>query len=83
MVHHSIAVVFTSFLTNFSEFYKGELRRISIPRTWVNKGMKKGWGARPRPFPYLFPSAKNSSNTGAMASGATLCVWPSRLRRCA
>jgi len=37
MVHHSIAVVFTSFLTNFSELYKGEVRRIPIPRTQVNK----------------------------------------------
>jgi len=35
MVHHSIAVVFTSFLTNFSEFYEGELRRILLPRTPV------------------------------------------------
>jgi hypothetical protein len=21
-----------------------------LPRTWVNKGKKKGWGARPRPL---------------------------------
>jgi hypothetical protein len=38
MVHHLIAVVFTSFLTNFSEFYKGEVRRIPLPRTPVNRG---------------------------------------------
>jgi len=24
---------------NFAEFYKGEVRRIPIPRTWVNKGL--------------------------------------------
>ena len=28
MVHHSIAVVITSFLTNFVEFCKAEVRRI-------------------------------------------------------
>jgi hypothetical protein len=28
MVHHSIAVVITSFLTNFSELRKREVRRI-------------------------------------------------------
>jgi hypothetical protein len=27
---------------NFVEFYKGEVRRIPIPRTTVNKGKKKG-----------------------------------------
>ena len=27
-----------------------ELRRKSLPRTRVNKGIKKGWGSRPRPF---------------------------------
>src|SRR5215203_516677 len=27
-----------------------ELRRIYLPRTWVNKGKKEGRGARPRPF---------------------------------
>src|SRR5215204_4512118 len=26
---------------NFREFYKGELRRIPIPRTWVHKGKSK------------------------------------------
>jgi hypothetical protein len=49
MVHHSIAVVFTSFLTNFVEFYEGEVRRIPIPRTTVNKGMKKTGACTPRP----------------------------------
>ena len=44
MVHHSIAVVITSFLTNFSEFYKGEVRRIPIPRSCVNKDKRKGQG---------------------------------------
>ena len=46
MVHHSIAVVFTSFLTNFSEFHKSEVQlpRIPIPRTTVNKGKAKGRG---------------------------------------
>jgi hypothetical protein len=37
MVHHSIAVVITSFLTNFSELRACELRRIPLPRTRVNK----------------------------------------------
>src|SRR5215217_1590273 len=27
---------------NFAEFYKGEVRRIPIPRTSVNKGINKG-----------------------------------------
>jgi hypothetical protein len=44
MVHHSIAVVITSFLTNFSELRACELRRIPLPRTWMNKGKKKGRG---------------------------------------
>ena len=42
MVHHSNAVVITSFLTNFVERRLGEVRRIPLPRTPVNKGMKKG-----------------------------------------
>ena len=33
----------------FREFYKGEVRRIPILGSWVNKGMKKGRGARSRP----------------------------------
>jgi hypothetical protein len=49
MVHHSIAVVITSFLTNFSERRAYELRGIPLPRTWVNKGIKKGRGTTPRP----------------------------------
>jgi len=40
MVHHSIAVVIASFLTNFLERRKGEvqLRRIHLLRTPVNRG---------------------------------------------
>jgi hypothetical protein len=49
MVHHSIAVVITSFLTNFSELRHGELPRIPIPRTPVNKGKKRAEVTRPRP----------------------------------
>jgi hypothetical protein len=52
MVHHSIAVVFTSFLTNFVEFYKGEVRRIPIPRTRVNKGKKRVGFLRVRTLPH-------------------------------
>jgi hypothetical protein len=48
MVHHSIAVVITSFLTNFSELRHGELPRIPIPRTPVNKGKKRAEVTRPR-----------------------------------
>jgi hypothetical protein len=51
MVHHSIAVVITSFLTNFSELRHGEVRRISLPRTPVNKG-KKGKGASYATWPF-------------------------------
>jgi hypothetical protein len=32
----------TGAMRNFVELFKGEVRRISLPRTWVNKGMKKG-----------------------------------------
>jgi hypothetical protein len=42
MVHHSIAVVITSFLTNFVERSKGELRRTPLLGTSVNKGKEKG-----------------------------------------
>jgi hypothetical protein len=38
MVHHSIAVVITSFLTNFVVLRLGEVRRIYLPRTPVNRG---------------------------------------------
>src|SRR5215211_4736018 len=38
MVHHSIAVVITSCLTNFVERRLPELRRIPLPRTRVNRG---------------------------------------------
>jgi hypothetical protein len=44
MVHHSIAVVITSFLTNFVERSKGELRRTPLLGTSVNKGMRGGQG---------------------------------------
>jgi hypothetical protein len=30
--------------TDFAEFPKGEVRRIPLPRTWVNKGKEKGQG---------------------------------------
>jgi hypothetical protein len=30
------------YVANFREFYKGEVRRISIPRTSVNKGRRRG-----------------------------------------
>ena len=36
---------------NFGELRLGEVRRIPIPRTSVNKRKKKGWGlSQPRPF---------------------------------
>jgi hypothetical protein len=35
MVHHSIAVVMTSFLTNFLERRVYELRLTRFPRSWV------------------------------------------------
>src|SRR5215216_7865495 len=41
MVHHSIAVVITSFLTNFVERRQGEVRRITLPRTPLNKAIKR------------------------------------------
>jgi hypothetical protein len=58
MVHHSIAVVFTSFLTNFVEFYKSEvqLRRIPIPRTRVNTSTQKAGALIPRPS-YSLPTS--------------------------
>jgi hypothetical protein len=34
---------------NFRESPKGEVRRILIPRTWVNKGKKRAEVTRPRP----------------------------------
>ena len=34
---------------NFSELRRGEVRRIPLPRTPVNKGMKKGRGVVPQP----------------------------------
>ena len=39
MVHHSIAVVFTSFLTNFLELRKAEvgLLRINLPHTAMTR----------------------------------------------
>jgi hypothetical protein len=46
-VYHSIAVFITTFLTNFGECPKGEVRRIPIPRTRVNKGKRKNKTARP------------------------------------
>jgi hypothetical protein len=55
MVHHSIAVVITSFitsfLTNFVELRKSEvqLRRIPLLGTWVNMAKRKGRGTQPRP----------------------------------
>src|SRR5215204_6419154 len=43
MVHHSIAVVITSFLPNFSELRKAEVRRTTLPRAPVNSvGCQQG-----------------------------------------
>src|SRR5215217_5270160 len=56
MVHHSIAVVITSFLTNFVELRHSELRRIPLLGNWVNKGrdgrltpppLASGWSRQP------------------------------------
>jgi hypothetical protein len=43
---------------NFRELFKGEVRRIPISRTPVNKVMKKAEASKPRPSttPFLFPS---------------------------
>ncbi len=54
MVHHSIAVVITSFLRNFSELRLGEVRRIPLPRTSVNKAKKKGRGCYYALAPFAF-----------------------------
>jgi hypothetical protein len=67
MVHHSIAVVFTSFLTNFVEFYKSEvqLRRIPIPRTSVNRkappSSPKAGGAGRKAHPEYYARARKSA----------------------
>src|SRR5215203_1223077 len=44
--YHSIAVFLGTFLTNFRESPKGELRRIPIPRTPVNKSGQASSEAR-------------------------------------
>jgi hypothetical protein len=49
MVHHSIAVVITSFLTNFVERRKDEVRRIPLLRTPVNKDEKEGRSPQSNP----------------------------------
>src|ERR687898_3209401 len=51
----------SSSMSNFREIVIGEveLHRISIPRTTVNKGAKKGGAVRPRPFCAL-PTARRS-----------------------
>src|SRR5215208_84090 len=41
--YHSIAVFIATFLANFRECPYGELRRIPIPRTWVNKRLSAGY----------------------------------------
>jgi hypothetical protein len=43
MVHHSIAVAITSFLTNFVERRLGEVRRIPVLQTRVNKPAHTPW----------------------------------------
>src|SRR5215208_4218179 len=48
---------------NFGEFYEGEVRRIPIPRTQVNKGKRKGRGCfAPALLSYVSPRccSKNS-----------------------
>jgi len=37
-------------MAKFTEFFKGEVRRIPIPRTRVNKSIKKSREGSPRPF---------------------------------
>jgi hypothetical protein len=38
-------------VANFGEFRTGEVRRIPLPGTWVNKGKKKGRGPLENPNP--------------------------------
>src|SRR5215217_4788391 len=72
-----------SVYANFREYPKGEVRRIPLPRTPVNKGKKKGWGPRgpqpsivKRPIAYPLPAsaahtAKPSARLSALkASGS-------------
>ena len=42
LAHHSIAVFITTFFANFRELRYGEVRRIPLLRTCVNKGKKEG-----------------------------------------
>jgi hypothetical protein len=43
----------------FAESPKGEVRRIHIPRTPVNKGKREGRGHYKRPRPSIVPAEKN------------------------
>src|SRR5215218_1358324 len=69
--HHSIAVFITTLLTNFAESPKGEVRRIPIPRTSVNKGKRKGWVLRD---PALLATASDLLLVGRLPQACTLLL---------
>jgi hypothetical protein len=49
LLHFFLRTSENSVYANFAESPKGELRRIPIPRTSVNKGKRKGRGYSPQP----------------------------------
>jgi hypothetical protein len=54
-----------SVCANFRECPKGEVRRISIPRTPVNKGMKKGRGMEALALNKRYCRSSSSQQAGA------------------
>ena len=60
-------------------FATSELRRISLPGTWVNKGRRKGRGEMPQPFRHLRPATiVQDPLVGSQSSlGPSLSLGPS------
>src|SRR5215217_8071321 len=66
-----------SVYANFAESPKGEVRRILIPRTWVNKGIKRVGATIPWPFLASRPPA----SVGPGPSGQTILAFYTTGRR--
>jgi hypothetical protein len=77
---------YTGWLEGCFQAYRGgamqdlgyELPRIPIPRRWVNKGKREGWGKRPRPSRQSYDVSAGSALVGSQSSlGPSLSLGPS------
>ena len=67
---------YVSSLVYFRESPKGEVRRIPIPRTGVNKGKEKGQSAWPRPFTHSYFCSATKCRHTVLSQKGRACSGP-------